>query len=56
MSTKNPKLLKMKKGEKFGFSYFKNMANFEAFHETISSSMTLLFLKNVIVFLDWIIK
>ena len=31
----------------FGFSYVRNMANFEAFHWVISSSINLLFLKNV---------
>ena len=35
-----------KKKKKFGFSYFKNMANFEAFCQTISSSINLLFLKS----------
>ena len=29
-----------------GFSYSKNMANFEAFHRNISSSINLLFLKS----------
>ena len=35
------------KNEKLGFSYAKNMANFEAFHEVISSGINILFLKCV---------
>ena len=42
-----PKLLRMKNEKNlFGFSYSKNMANFKAFHQTISSSKNLLFLKS----------
>ena len=34
----------------FGFSYVKNMANFEGFCWVISSSINLLFLKSVLTF------
>ena len=37
---------KTKKNYLFGFPYSTNMANFEAFHWTISSSINLLFLKS----------
>ena len=44
---KKVNLHEMKNGKSnFGFSYIKNMANFEAFHWVISSSINLLFLKS----------
>ena len=49
-AVKNPKLIEMKNEKSktiFGLSYSKNMANLDAFCQTIASSINLLFLKSV---------